>query len=475
LLGITKSTVVRLAVETKQILTEWKLTHLRRWAATPRSFTLDFGDYSDSYYQVETNEGEEISRLIAGYIEILVKKRNQLSTLTPETQEEERAIVEDYVRPEKASNVAIVSNPATAKQAKVIGSNNMTYGTTTKNGIRQGVLAENLEVVEAQQLLLKLIKNRLETLSGSLRDLAMPMQRPIVNSDPSALKWKADAIELNSRALAVQISNFLSAVAAMVQYSTGNADSMNYETLGVMVISAVNSVSQSIYASRVLSALTPSNDSQQKLLDASVVIIESTSNFLKELQTVVGGHKILNDFHVAALQIASDSNLILQLVDELEVPENTQVRINDAVQDVDATVNRDIVIGKQSLPSIKNAEAKPPFLKMLEESRLSSKLLTVITQVLAPTISTPICREQLIEAAASVRENTMSLQDLSGEINDSNCIDELKKCVLDTEDSLAYLIEQARTLDHNLEYEIGIYHNQIQAVGTELLINIGSN
>lgn len=34
----------------------------------------DFGDYLESYYSVQTNEGEKISQLIAGYIDIILKK-----------------------------------------------------------------------------------------------------------------------------------------------------------------------------------------------------------------------------------------------------------------------------------------------------------------------------------------------------------------------------------------------------------------
>ena len=36
LLGITKQSIVRLDADTKATLTEWKLTQLRRWAATPK-------------------------------------------------------------------------------------------------------------------------------------------------------------------------------------------------------------------------------------------------------------------------------------------------------------------------------------------------------------------------------------------------------------------------------------------------------
>lgn len=41
----------------------------------PRAMLLqDFGDYQDGYYSVQTTEGEQIAQLIAGYIDIILKK-----------------------------------------------------------------------------------------------------------------------------------------------------------------------------------------------------------------------------------------------------------------------------------------------------------------------------------------------------------------------------------------------------------------
>ena len=42
----------------------------------------DFGDYADSYYAVQTTEGEQIAQLIAGYIDIILKKVCLLSIET---------------------------------------------------------------------------------------------------------------------------------------------------------------------------------------------------------------------------------------------------------------------------------------------------------------------------------------------------------------------------------------------------------
>lgn len=38
----------------------------------------DFGEYQESYYSVQTTEGEQISQLIAGYIDIILKKVRSL-------------------------------------------------------------------------------------------------------------------------------------------------------------------------------------------------------------------------------------------------------------------------------------------------------------------------------------------------------------------------------------------------------------
>jgi talin len=48
----------RLDEKTKQIIKTWPLTTVRRWAAAPNVFTLDFGDYQDQYYSVQTTEGK---------------------------------------------------------------------------------------------------------------------------------------------------------------------------------------------------------------------------------------------------------------------------------------------------------------------------------------------------------------------------------------------------------------------------------
>lgn len=78
LLGVNKDSVLRLDENTKEILKTWPLTSVKRWGASPNTFTLDFGDYSDQYYSVQTTEGEQIQQIIGGYIDIILKKVRSL-------------------------------------------------------------------------------------------------------------------------------------------------------------------------------------------------------------------------------------------------------------------------------------------------------------------------------------------------------------------------------------------------------------
>ena len=78
-------------------------------------FTLDFGDYQDQYYSVQTTEGEQISALIAGYIDIILKRRTRKERFGEDGNEEE-AMEESFISPGRA--IEIHGLPQTLKKAK---------------------------------------------------------------------------------------------------------------------------------------------------------------------------------------------------------------------------------------------------------------------------------------------------------------------------------------------------------------------
>jgi talin len=61
--------------ETKEIVKEYTLVQLKRWVSSLETFTFDFGEFEPEYYVVKTKEGEAMSQLLSGYIDIILKTR----------------------------------------------------------------------------------------------------------------------------------------------------------------------------------------------------------------------------------------------------------------------------------------------------------------------------------------------------------------------------------------------------------------
>ena len=68
---------MRLDERTKEIMQTWPLESVKRWAATQNIFTIDFGDYSQGFYSVQTTEGDKISSMVASYIDLMKKLKAQ--------------------------------------------------------------------------------------------------------------------------------------------------------------------------------------------------------------------------------------------------------------------------------------------------------------------------------------------------------------------------------------------------------------
>eukprot|EP01105_Mastigella_eilhardi_P006328 TRINITY_DN17942_c0_g1_i1.p1 TRINITY_DN17942_c0_g1~~TRINITY_DN17942_c0_g1_i1.p1 ORF type:complete len:2492 (+),score=767.11 TRINITY_DN17942_c0_g1_i1:618-7478(+) len=71
--GVTRDSVIRLDPETKEEIQSYPLIHVKRWAATDTTLTLDFGEHQSDYLNLSTKQAREIADLISGYVEYILK------------------------------------------------------------------------------------------------------------------------------------------------------------------------------------------------------------------------------------------------------------------------------------------------------------------------------------------------------------------------------------------------------------------
>uniref|UniRef100_A0A914HIY2 FERM domain-containing protein n=1 Tax=Globodera rostochiensis TaxID=31243 RepID=A0A914HIY2_GLORO len=96
LFGVNKECVMSVDKKSKIVRKLWPLEQLRRWAAGPTTFNIDFGDYQDGYYSVQTTEAEKIKRLIAEFVDVIIWVKKIVDPFGLEG-DEGAIMIEDFV------------------------------------------------------------------------------------------------------------------------------------------------------------------------------------------------------------------------------------------------------------------------------------------------------------------------------------------------------------------------------------------
>ncbi|XP_055338721.1 talin-1-like isoform X2 [Paramacrobiotus metropolitanus] len=114
LFGVSRNAVMRLDERSKEILDTWPMTWIKRWAVTSNTFSLDFGDYSDGRYSMQTQDGKTIAQLIAGYID-LIRQRTKPDDYAGKNAKISE-IGEENVDPQQ--NIKLVTNQSNVSLAQ---------------------------------------------------------------------------------------------------------------------------------------------------------------------------------------------------------------------------------------------------------------------------------------------------------------------------------------------------------------------
>ncbi|XP_055955771.1 talin-2-like isoform X4 [Patella vulgata] len=429
LLGITKESVVRVDEKTKEIMKTWPLTTVRRWAASPNSFTLDFGDYSDTYYSVQTTEGEQISQLIAGYIDIILGKKKAKDHLGIDG-DDNSMMLEDNVAPAKATiiqhNTSKVSHASSGNVAipAVIrdgGQGESQYGTgsmqsamytqVTNQSISGHSAAhseksrEEVGLNKAQRALLLTIEEGLSSVNAAQSQLEHKADLPTLGSDPASKKWREDALDVSRQKVGSQLSAMNAATAQLVTLTSGNQDEIDYTAVG----SAVNQISSNLGEFsgdvKMLAALQDDSNSGNKLMDAARRLAGAFSNLLQAAQP--GSSEPRLQLLSAAGKIGEASQEVMDNVGETtedmdKAYQDTLLSLAKAVANATAAL---VLKAKTVANKTEDQGLQNKVISSATQCALATSQLVACTKVVAPTIGHPACQEQLIEAAKLVAKS----------------------------------------------------------------------
>ncbi|XP_050426886.1 talin-1-like isoform X2 [Adelges cooleyi] len=423
LLGVTKESVLRLDERTKEILKTWPLTTVRRWGASPNTFTLDFGDYSDQYYSVQTTEAEQILQLISGYIDIILKKKKSKDHFGIEG-DEGSTMVEDSISPLKATilqhessqfgkvNTESVAKPAViragAEGAKPYGMGHVgsTQYTTVSGQINIShtpyVAPQNkqIKVLNApQKALCQTISDSQEIITTIEKELFNKVVIPEFGNDPASTKLKETTIDSNKQNISAQIAAMNAATAQVVTLTSGEVDYSSVERAITSITTNLPEMSQGV---RVLAALTPTGD---HLLDAARKLCSAFSELLKAVQpdSNTSRQNLLN----AASRVGEASQQVLTQIGDDTADESRDILLSLAKAVANTTAA--LVVKAKNVAATVEPQHQSHVISAATTCALTTSQLVACTKVVAGTVENPSCKEQLMAAA---REVAIAVEDL---------------------------------------------------------------
>ncbi|XP_036295891.1 talin-2 isoform X1 [Pipistrellus kuhlii] len=415
LLGITKDSVMRVDEKTKEVLQEWPLTTVKRWAASPKSFTLDFGEYQESYYSVQTTEGEQISQLIAGYIDIILKKKQSKDRFGLEG-DEESTMLEESVSPKKSTILqqqfnrtgkvehGSVALPAVMRSGS---SGPETFNVGSMPSPQQQVMVGQMHrghmppLTSAQQALMGTINTSMHAVQQAQDDLSELDSLPPLGQDMASRVWVQNKVDESKHEIHSQVDAITAGTASVVNLTAGDPADTDYTAVGCAITTISSNLTEMSKGVKLLAALMDDEvGSGEDLLRAARTLAGAVSDLLKAVQPTSGEPR--QTVLTAAGSIGQASGDLLRQIGENETDERFQDVLMSLAKAVANAAAMLVLKAKNVAQVAEDMVLQNRVIAAATQCALSTSQLVACAKVVSPTISSPVCQEQLIEAGKLV-------------------------------------------------------------------------
>uniref|UniRef100_A0A673WD41 Talin 2a n=1 Tax=Salmo trutta TaxID=8032 RepID=A0A673WD41_SALTR len=402
LLGITKESVMRVEEKTKDVVQEWPLTTVKRWAASPKSFTLDFGEYQESYYSVQTTEGEQISQLIAGYIDIILKKKQSKDRFGLEG-DEESTMLEESVSPKKSTilqqqfnRVGRVEHGSVALPGVIrsgsIGTESLSMGTMPS--AQQQVIMGQMHrghmppLSSAQQALMGTINTSMQAVQQAQADLGEVDNLPPLGQDMASKVWIQNKVDESKHEIHSQVDAITAGTASVVNLTAGDPTDTDYTAVGCAITTISSNLTEMSKGVKLLAALIEDDTGgSNDLMGAARNLAGAVSDLLKAVEPASGEPRqtVLS----AAGSVGQASGDLLLQMGENESDERFQEVLMNLAKAVANAAAMMVLKAKNVAQVADDTVLQNRVIAAATQCALSTSQLVACAKVVSPTISSP--------------------------------------------------------------------------------------
>uniref|UniRef100_A0A8C1P1S4 Talin 2 n=1 Tax=Cyprinus carpio TaxID=7962 RepID=A0A8C1P1S4_CYPCA len=403
LLGITKESVMRVDEKTKEVVQEWPLTTVKRWAASPKSFTLDFGEYQESYYSVQTTEGEQISQLIAGYIDIILKKKQSKDRFGLDG-DEESTMLEESVSPKKSTILqqqfnrvgrvehGSVALPGIMRSGSIGGPDTFNMGTmpSAQQQITTGQMHRGHmpPLSLAQQALMGTINTSMQAVQQAQADLGEVDNLPPLGQDMASRMWVQNKVDESKHEIHSQVDAITAGTASVVNLTAGDPTDTDYTAVGCAITTISSNLTEMSKGVKLLAALMEDEvGSGQNLMGAARTLTGAVSDLLRAVEPASGEPR--QTVLTAAGSIGQASGDLLKQMGEGETDERFQDIMMNLAKAVANAAAMLVLKAKNVAQVAEDTALQNRVITAATQCALSTSQLVACTKVVSPTISSP--------------------------------------------------------------------------------------
>uniref|UniRef100_A0A673CRD9 Talin 2b n=1 Tax=Sphaeramia orbicularis TaxID=375764 RepID=A0A673CRD9_9TELE len=403
LLGITKESVMRVDEKTKDVVQEWPLTTVKRWAASPKSFTLDFGEYQESYYSVQTTEGEQISQLIAGYIDIILKKKQSKDRFGLEG-DEESTMLEESVSPKKSTILqqqfnrvgrvehGSVALPGIIRSGSIGGPDTFNMGTmpSAQQQITTGQMHRGHmpPLSLAQQALMGTINSSMQAVQQAQTDLGYVDNLPPLGHDLASRVWVQNKVDESKHEIHSQVDAITAGTASVVNLTAGEPTETDYTAVGCAITTISSNLTEMSKGVKLLAALMDDEvGSGHKLMGAARMLAGAVSDLLRSVEPAAAEPR--QTVLTAAGSIGQASGDLLRHMGEGETDEKFQDTLMNLAKAVANAAAMLVLKAKNVAQVAEDTILQNRVIAAATQCALSTSQLVACTKVVSPTISSP--------------------------------------------------------------------------------------
>uniref|UniRef100_A0A2K5NAE3 Talin 2 n=1 Tax=Cercocebus atys TaxID=9531 RepID=A0A2K5NAE3_CERAT len=256
-------------------------------------------------------------------------------------------------------------------------------------------------LTSAQQALMGTINTSMHAVQQAQDDLSELDSLPPLGQDMASRVWVQNKVDESKHEIHSQVDAITAGTASVVNLTAGDPADTDYTAVGCAITTISSNLTEMSKGVKLLAALMDDEvGSGEDLLRAARTLAGAVSDLLKAVQPTSGEPR--QTVLTAAGSIGQASGDLLRQIGENETDERFQDVLMSLAKAVANAAAMLVLKAKNVAQVAEDTVLQNRVIAAATQCALSTSQLVACAKVVSPTISSPVCQEQLIEAGKLV-------------------------------------------------------------------------